>query len=303
MKKLVSLLLVFLMSLQGLALEEKEWIAIAPNAVLPETADLERVYPRTLRRGAASYDEEALVEALLGADYETQTRTEWAYANEYTAKKNGLQPWEYCHVTVYDADKTFDFYDPRVAGERGGEYEPPCMNMTVQESTLLARALMEPFLAEGFTAHPNSQRQIRERWSPAGRWMTEQEYESFMKEQKTHSILFDNVSSTGVSILDETLMVTVGVNGLSGFMLKWHEFEESSEMACLMPLDEALDMANSTRSAKTTLLAAQIVYSNWVTQRENRPEEYNLGWLLITSQGNYFVDCVENAHVCDSYEY
>ena len=32
-------------------------------------------------------------------------------------------------------------------------------------------------------------------------------------------------------------------------------------------------------------------------------DEFNLSWYLVTSEGNYVVDCVLRKHVCDSYEY
>jgi len=89
------------------------------------------------------------------------------------------------------------------------------------------------------------------------------------------------------------------VNGLNGIDLEWHTFEESQETAAIMPLQQAIDLANTTREAPTTLFYAQITYSNWITENE----QYNLGWYLVTSNGNYFVDSVLQKHKCDCYEY
>ena len=58
-------------------------------------------------------------------------------------------------------------------------------------------------------------------------------------------------------------------------------------------------MANSSRLSPAVLLGAELVYSNRLTT----DDQYNLSWFLITSKGNYVVDCVLNNHICDSYEY
>ena len=66
-----------------------------------------------------------------------------------------------------------------------------------------------------------------------------------------------------------------------------------------MPLKEALEMANSTRSRACTLLYADLVYSSWLTENDTQ----NLSWRLITDGGTYIVDCVLKKHKCDMYEY
>ena len=66
-----------------------------------------------------------------------------------------------------------------------------------------------------------------------------------------------------------------------------------------MPLNEAITMANSTRESDTVLYYAGLIYSNWLSEND----DYNLCWYLLTSKGNYVVDCVLKKHMCDSYEY
>ena len=114
-----------------------------------------------------------------------------------------------------------------------------------------------------------------------------------------HILNFEQRAPSGLSILGDGILASVGVNGLNGFDLTWHNFKESSESIAPISLEEAVSMANSTRMAKATLLYADLVYSNWVTENE----EYNLSWYLVTDQGSYVVDCVELKHKCDSYEY
>lgn len=300
---LICLIALLLICPAALALEGTKWIDIAPGAILTDAENADGLYALTLTKGAPSYDGEALVLRVLGEGYETKARTEWSNADEYWKNAKGREPWLCPTVTVYDERGNFDYCDPWVGGERGGEYQPPRMNMTYAESTLLAREYMKPLLGEAFAAHPNTWRVLCERWSYAGRWMTESEFLSQLKNSTSHTITFEHLTAEGLPILDEGLTVTVGVNGLSGFSLNWHEFAEGAEKGRVMPLEEALQMANSTRLARTTLLYAGIAYSNRVTMEMGRPDEYHLGWVLVTSMGNYFVDAVQNAHVCDMYEY
>ena len=90
----------------------------------------------------------------------------------------------------------------------------------------------------------------------------------------------------------------IGVNGLGSLTVDAREAFLSQEQIGLMPLAEAIEMASSTRSAEAVLLYAAPVYSDRVSGGE-----YDLCWYLATDKGNYVVDCVLGAHVCDSWEY
>ena len=65
-----------------------------------------------------------------------------------------------------------------------------------------------------------------------------------------------------------------------------------------MPLDDAIRLADAAYESPTILLYAQLVYSNWLTGSD----EYNLSWYLVTSQGDYVVDCVLGKCMCDALE-
>jgi len=130
--------------------------------------------------------------------------------------------------------------------------------------------------------------------------LAEAEHSDRLHQMDVHYHLFEHRYENGVNILDDELLAAVGVNGLSMFQLNWHVFTESDRGKLIpMALREAIDMANSTRLGPTVLLGAELVYSNRLTQSD----QFNLSWYLITSEGNYVVDCVLNRHQCDSYEY
>ncbi len=270
------------------------YITIDEKAVLREDIGS---YPKTMYRGEKTHDVKALLVNLLGENYVQQPRTEWSSSTDYVSEANA-QPWERKSVHVYD-DGSIWYYDPSVSSERGGEYEPPMMNMLPEESMLIAKGLLSRCFTNGETDHVGKTRLIQERWSFADRWMTDEEYRKFMYERDLHYFNFEHVAPSGLSILGDSILASVGVNGLNGFDLKWHDFTESTEYIAPIPLEEAVKMANSTRMAKATLLYADLVYSNWITENE----AYNLSWYLLTDQGSYVVDCVELKHKCDSYEY
>jgi len=116
---------------------------------------------------------------------------------------------------------------------------------------------------------------------------------------KLHYFNFEHRTEQGIAILGDSILASVGINGLNGFDLSWHEYTESAEEIVPMPLKDAIRMADSSRAAEATLLYANLVYSNWLTENN----EYNLSWYLLTDRGTYVVDCVLNRHKCDSYEY
>lgn len=255
------------------------------------------VYPKTVYRGECTHDVEALLLSLLGENYVQEPRSEWASSDDYVSEAN-VEPWERKSVHVYD-DGNIWYYDPSVSSERGGEYEPPRMNMLPEESALIAKGLLSRYFTGGETDHVGKSRLIRERWGYADRWMTDEEYRKYMYERDLHYFNFEHRAPSGLSILGDGILASVGVNGLNGFDLSWHNFTESEEVIAPIPLEEAVKMANSTRMAKATLLYADLVYSNWLTESN----EYNLSWYLVTDAGSYVVDCVLMKHKCDSYEY
>ncbi|MBE5792540.1 MAG: hypothetical protein E7322_10335 [Clostridiales bacterium] len=255
------------------------------------------VYPKTVYRGERTHDVDELLESLLGENYVQKPRSEWSNSTDYVSNAD-VEPWETKSVHVYD-DGEIWYYDPSVSSERGGEYEPPMMNMLPEESVLIAKGLLSQYFTNGETTSVDKTRLIQERWSYADRWMTDEEYKKFMYNRDLHYFTFEHIAPSGLSILGDSIRASVGINGLNGFDLSWHNFTESAEIISPISLEEAVKMANSTRMAKATLLYADLVYSNWLTESD----EYNLSWYLLTDQGSYVVDCVLLKHKCDSYEY
>ncbi len=300
MKKcLLIMLLVFsCLAVSAEGYHGTEWIEIADGAMLPADASVE--LPAVIMRGALSYDEEELIARLLGDDYlEKQSYSK--ESRDYVTNEN-KEPWEikYVYINEYVTGYEFFYSDPWVAGERGGEYEPPQMNMMPSESALYARALLSKYFHDDMLNNVSVVRQISERWSYKDRWYTDMEYQRFQKQQQVHYIVFDHHTKDGVPILNDSLMGIVGVNGLSGFSLSWHDFDYREETIQPMPLQDAINLASTTRSRKTTLLYAELCYSNWLTDWS---DEYHLSWYLVTADGDYVVDTVLNKHMCTMYEY
>jgi len=271
-----------------------QYITIDPKAML---ADGKGEYPASMIRGERTHPVGEILTSLLGENYITKERSEWSSATEYAGFETD-KPWETKSVHVND-DGSIWFYDPSVSGERGGEYEPPRMNMLPGESVLIAKGLLEQYFKNGETQHVGQARLVSDRWSYSDRWMTDSEYRDFMFEQDLHYFNFEHRTEDGISILGDGISASVGVNGLNGFDLSWHNFEASEKRLSPMSLENAVALANSTRLAPATLLYASLVYSNWLTENET----YNLSWYLVTDRGSYVVDCVQNQHKCDSYEY
>jgi len=305
MKKFLTVLtLVLLFTSPVCHAADFEWIAIADNALLPDETVWSRAYPASVTLREQLYDLDYLLVTLLGEDYLTEERTEYDYADEYRSAK-GDEPWEYRTIRVYDDEwarsfsTSFSYSNPWVHGERGGEYEAPQMNMMPDESLLLCRSLLKGIIPDEWTEHVDQNRWIRDRWDYSDRWMTDEEYAAYCREQQSHYITFNHVTEEGVPILSDRIFANVGVDGLSFVDISWRDYTSSDETVCPMPLKEAIEMANSTRSAPCTLLYADLVYSSWLTGNDTQ----NLSWRLLTDQGTYIVDCVLKKHMCDTYEY
>ena len=187
-----------------------------------------------------------------------------------------------------------------VSGERDGEYQPPRMNMPKSESEEICRALLKDVLPSDWLAHRGVAWDTRERWGGEDRWLTDAEYKKSILNTDLHWFEFEHWTEDGIAIYGDRILAAVGVNGLDGIRMNWHEYRIETETQIeLMPLDEALSMANRTRKSEAVLLYAAPVYSNWLTG----DDRFNLSWLLVMNKGDYIVDCVLKEHKCDSYEF
>ena len=278
-------------------MREMRLISTDPYAVLPDTETLQRTYPATLVQGRQAYDLDGLLNTLLGEGYIRQERTS-GFAEDAYESRDSEKPYRYIHV--YDDTGELSYYDSMVSGERGGEYQPPRMNMPKSESEEICRALLKDVLPSDWLAHRGVAWDPRERWGGEDRWLTDAEYKKSILNTDLHWFEFEHWTEDGIAIYGDRILAAVGVNGLDRIMMNWHEYRIETETQIeLMPLDEALSMANRTRKSEAVLLYAAPVYSNWLTG----DDRFNLSWLLVTNKGDYIVDCVLKEHKCDSYEF
>ena len=278
-------------------MREMRLISTDPYAVLPDTETLQRTYPATLVQGRQAYDLDGLLNTLLGEGYIRQERTS-GFAEDAYESRDSEKPYRYIHV--YDDTGELSYYDSMVSGERDGEYQPPRMNMPKSESEEICRALLKDVLPSDWLAHRGVAWDTRERWGGEDRWLTDAEYKKSILNTDVHRFEFEHWTEDGIAIYGDRILAAVGVNGLDRIMMNWHEYRIETETQIeLMPLDEALSMANRTRKSEAVLLYAAPVYSNWLTG----DDRFNLSWLLITNKGDYIVDCVLKEHKCDSYEF
>ena len=278
-------------------MREMRLISTDPYAVLPDTETLQRTYPATLVQGRQAYDLDGLLNTLLGEGYIRQERTS-GFAEDAYESRDSEKPYRYIHV--YDDTGELSYYDSMVSGERDGEYQPPRMNMPKSESEEICRALLKDVLPSDWLAHRGVAWDTRERWGGEDRWLTDAEYKKSILNTDVHRFEFEHWTEDGIAIYGDRILAAVGVNGLDGIMMNWHEYRIETETQIeLMPLDEALSMANRTRKSEAVLLYAAPVYSNWLTG----DDRFNLSWLLVTNKGDYIVDCVLKEHKCDSYEF
>lgn len=278
-------------------LREMRLISTDPYAILPEAETLQRTYPATLVQGRQAYDLDGLLNTLLGEGYIRQERTS-GFAEDAYESRDSEKPYRYIHV--YDDTGELSYYDSMVSGERDGEYQPPRMNMPKSESEEICRALLKDVLPSDWLAHRGVAWDTRERWGGEDRWLTDAEYKKSILNTDLHWFEFEHWTEDGIAIYGDRILAAVGVNGLDRIMMNWHEYRIETETQIeLMPLDEALSMANRTRKSEAVLLYAAPVYSNWLTG----DDRFNLSWLLVMNKGDYIVDCVLKEHKCDSYEF
>lgn len=278
-------------------MREMRLISTDPYAVLPDTETLQRTYPATLVQGRQAYDLDGLLNTLLGEGYIRQERTS-GFAEDAYESRDSEKPYRY--IRVNDDTGELSYYDSMVSGERGGEYQPPRMNMPKSESEEICRALLKDVLPSDWLAHRGVAWDTRERWGGEDRWLTDAEYKKSILNTDLHWFEFEHWTEDGIAIYGDRILAAVGVNGLDRIMMNWHEYRIETETQIeLMPLVEALSMANRTRKSEAVLLYAAPVYSNWLTG----DDRFNLSWLLVTNKGDYIVDCVLKEHKCDSYEF
>ena len=278
-------------------MREMRLISTDPYAILPDAETLQRTYPATLVQGRQAYDLDGLLNTLLGEGYIRQERTS-GFAEDAYESRDSEKPYRYIHV--YDDTGELSYYDSMVSGERDGEYQPPRMNMPKSESEEICRALLKDVLPSDWLAHRGVAWDTRERWGGEDRWLTDAEYKKSILNTDVHRFEFEHWTEDGIAIYGDRILAAVGVNGLDGIMMNWHEYRIETETQIeLMPLDEALSMANRTRKSEAVLLYAAPVYSNWLTG----DDRFNLSWLLVMNKGDYIVDCVLKEHKCDSYEF
>ena len=278
-------------------MREMRLISTDPYAVLPDTETLQRTYPATLVQGRQAYDLDGLLNTLLGEGYIRQERTS-GFAEDAYESRDSEKPYRYIHVN--DDTGELSYSDSMVSGERDGEYQPPRMNMPKSESEEICRALLKDVLPSDWLAHRGVAWDTRERWGGEDRWLTDAEYKKSILNTDLHWFEFEHWTEDGIAIYGDRILAAVGVNGLDGIMMNWHEYRIETETQIeLMPLDEALSMANRTRKSEAVLLYAAPVYSNWLTG----DDRFNLSWLLVMNKGDYIVDCVLKEHKCDSYEF
>lgn len=278
-------------------MREMRLISTDPYAVLPDTETLQRTYPATLVQGRQAYDLDGLLNTLLGEGYIRQERT-GGFAEDAYESRDSEKPYRY--IRVNDDTGELSYYDSMVSGERDGEYQPPRMNMPKSESEEICRALLKDVLPSDWLAHRGVAWDTRERWGGEDRWLTDAEYKKSILNTDVHRFEFEHWTEDGIAIYGDRILAAVGVNGLDGIMMNWHEYRIETETQIeLMPLDEALSMANRTRKSEAVLLYAAPVYSNWLTG----DDRFNLSWLLVMNKGDYIVDCVLKEHKCDSYEF
>ena len=278
-------------------MREMRLISTDPYAVLPDTETLQRTYPATLVQGRQAYDLDGLLNTLLGEGYIRQERTS-GFAEDAYESRDSKKPYRY--IRVNDDTGELSYYDSMVSGERDGEYQPPRMNMPKSESEEICRALLKDVLPSDWLAHRGVAWDTRERWGGEDRWLTDAEYKKSILNTDVHRFEFEHWTEDGIAIYGDRILAAVGVNGLDRIMMNWHEYRIETETQIeLMPLDEALSMANRTRKSEAVLLYAAPVYSNWLTG----DDRFNLSWLLVMNKGDYIVDCVLKEHKCDSYEF
>lgn len=267
-------------------------IAISSDATLPDAGILNQSYPATLIRSADPDYQQQLVTSLLGSNYkkDSDSDTEIMYSST-----DPSLPYRY--IWINKTNNELWFNDAMVTGERGGEYKAPQMNMLPEESIALAQEKAAAIVGQDRVSIPSQSGLLQLHIS----LKDQATYERATREMDAHVHVFERRTDKNISILDGGVKVRIGVNGISDLMIDCSKYTNSgSGTIAPITLDEALIIASGIcYNHETTVLYAELVYSNWCTENDN----FNLSWYIVTNRGNYVVDCVTKTAKCDVYTY
>ena len=263
-------------------------IAVSSDAVLPGNDVLSQSYPATLLRSIDSNYQKNLLPVLLGDNYKMTHESDDQIQYEST---DSSKPNRYVWITK--SNGSLWFYDAMVTGERGGEYQAPQMNMLPEESISLARDKATSILGADRVAIASQS------WMKQLHLSFEDQsvYERATREMSSHVHLFERQTDKGINIVDGGTKVVIGRDGISDLVVDCSQYTSNGTAPITpMSLEEALITASRIcHNDSTSLVYAEIVYSNRVSGNDN----FNLSWYLVTTRGNYVVDCVTKTAVCD----
>ena len=263
-------------------------IAVSSDAVLPSNDVLNQYYPSTLLRSIDSNYQQNLLPVLLGDNYKMTHESDDQIQYEST---DSSMPNRYVWITK--STGSLWFYDAMVTGERGGEYQAPQMNMLPEESITLAQEKAATILGQEHVAFPSQSGLLQLHIS----LKDQATYERATREMDAHTHVFERRSDKNISILEGGVKVRIGVNGISDLEIDCSNYTNSgSDTVVPITLEEALTIASGIcHNNETTMLYAELVYSNWCTENNN----FNLSWHIVTNRGNYVVDCVTKTAKCN----
>lgn len=252
-------------------------ISVGPDTVIPDDIVINNSYSATLVRNIDIDFRQKVLTALLGKDYKSYGST------EYESMDPSIP---YRTVRIDEKNGSIWFYDAMVTGDRDGEYQAPKMNMLPDESLPIAQKKAAEIVGVERVAIPSQSwmKYLRVSCSSAD------EYETAFRETDSHTFVFERQIYDGVYILDGGVKVTIGMNGIAAMEIDCADYLASgSESMAVLPLEEALKIANKACNYSATLLYAGLEYSNSLTKDGN----YNLSWYFLTDNGVYVVDCVK----------
>ena len=267
-------------------------IVVNSDAVLPGNDVLNQSYPATLLRSIDSSYQQNLLPVLLGDNYKKTHESDDQIQYEST---DSSKPYRYVWFTKSTGNLWFN--DAMVTGERGGEYQAPQMNMLPEESITLAQEKAAKILGQERVAFPSQSGLFQLHIS----LKDQATYERATREMDAHTHVFERRTDKNISILEGGVKVRIGVNGISDLEIDCSNYTNSgSDTVVPITLEEALTIASGIcYNNETTVLYAELVYSNWCTENNN----FNLSWHIVTNRGNYVVDCVTKTAKCDVYTY
>lgn len=262
-------------------------INVALDVVIPNVDELGIMYPATITRLVDGNYQQSIIEILLGEKYLQTAETDYSINYEST---DPSIPYRY--VVLNKQNGSIWFYDAMVTGERDGEYKAPQMNMLPEESLPIAQNRVAELLGFECVAIP-SKRWMKQLHIEYGD--SDMKYERCYRENDSHTFYFERLFDNGLTIMDGGVKVTIGMNGISELEIDCSKYENILHDSIVpLSLDEAIRITSKICQRSTTLVYAELVYSNYVTH----DEKYNLSWYLLTRNGAYVVDCVHKKAVC-----